>query len=266
MSEADFAEHAGELVVQVVVQTEHKPLPANLPASTQACFNQGKCIVGTGLFVDDAGDVVTAAHVAQDVQQLIALLNAAGLKAESEVGVSAPNYEDEHTQIAGVTVEFSASITATDTKHDVALMHVTQKMVMPTLVARQGAPDIAKTTPKAVRFAIKRPHDTDPVFACGYPIFSPVLVTTTGTIASAWGTAEPSAWENVSTAKTAGVTTPIDVYEADLRTNPGNSGGPVFRKEDGSVIGTSVATGPAGQNSVGLTIIIPAKYITEFLT
>jgi S1-C subfamily serine protease len=72
------------------------------------------------------------------------------------------------------------------------------------------------------------------------------------------------------------------VYWADVEVNPGNSGGPSYRVEDGSVIGVCVASplvpiykqsgGPAQEiggerlmYSSGLTLIIPAKYAFDLV-
>jgi len=100
---------------------------------------------------------------------------------------------------------------------------------------------------------VKRPRDGEEIFACGFPFGEPGLVTTSGAIASAWKT------DLLIAAKAAGVVETVETYWADLRINPGNSGGPVFRTSDQSVLGMAV------EFKGTLGVVVPAKYIAEFL-
>jgi S1-C subfamily serine protease len=125
-----------------------------------------------------------------------------------------------------------------------------------------------------------RPRDGSSIAVSGYPFGQPVLITTNGTIASAWSVDIKNA---IPPGAPAGFTMPDirDSYLADISVNPGNSGGPVYRAKDGSIIGVCVAFRPApvvtesgpvttssgeklNYNS-GLSIIVPIRYGEELL-
>jgi len=91
---------------------------------------------------------------------------------------------------------------------------------------------------------------------CGFPLGSENLVTTQGSIASAWKLKVP---EN---ARERGGKEKLDMYQGDIRIDRGNSGGPVFRSKDGAVLGLAVEM---QNSSSAFAYFIPAKYITEFL-
>ncbi len=68
---------------------------------------------------------------------------------------------------------------------------------------------------------VTRPDEGIEVAVSGYPLSETALVTNSGILASAWAM-NPSSQ---------------DIYLVDVETNPGNSGGPVYRISDGRVIG-----------------------------
>jgi S1-C subfamily serine protease len=124
----------------------------------------------------------------------------------------------------------------------------------------------------------ERPRDGEAIAVSGYPLGEPVLVTNTGVVASSWSVA----LDEVPHPSLPGVTSPElrDVYLADVQTNPGNSGGPVYSAADGSIIGVLVAgrltNVLAGGEPVladelpvvadaGLSIVVPIKYAVEML-
>ncbi|GAC1665156.1 MAG: hypothetical protein NVS9B4_20760 [Candidatus Acidiferrum sp.] len=111
-STSDLIELVRPAVVQIYVRiTDPKGPRESLPGSkpVQDCFG-GKpvCIVGTGFFINDAGDVVTASHVAADVQQIIQILETNGISASAAIGVSIPNIETKNLIVASGTVGFPA--------------------------------------------------------------------------------------------------------------------------------------------------------------
>jgi S1-C subfamily serine protease len=103
-------------------------------------------------------------------------------------------------------------------------------------------------------------------------------VTTQGIVASSWSVVV----DDLPHPTIPDVTLPgmRDVYLADVQSNPGNSGGPVYSADDGAIVGvlvagrlTNVLAGgaPAEVGGVplltnaGLALVIPAKYFSEML-
>lgn len=88
-----------------------------------------------------------------------------------------------------------------------------------------------------LRLATERARDGEDIAVSGYPVAEPVLITTTGTVASAWG------FDLTQLPDLAG---PVladldDLYLVDATINPGNSGGPVYRTRDGALIGVCLS-------------------------
>lgn len=118
-----------------------------------------------------------------------------------------------------------------------------------------------------------RPRDGEPIAISGYPLGETILVTNAGIVASSWSVTA----DEVPHPSFPGVMLPKmrDTYLADVQTNPGNSGGPVYSTRDGSIIGVLVAgkltNVLAGQEPVmvkglplladaGLSLVVPIKY------
>jgi S1-C subfamily serine protease len=250
--------------VEVIIRDFGRRLPPQVPPGIRNCFGETeRCIVGTGFFVNSNGDVITACHVvdgytdAPGVKQIIEILNAVGIRSEMVIGVAIPNIDTERIVIASGTMVYPASTVATDPAHDVALIRPINNPFTRTVKlfggnAAQGFPE---GKPTFVTFSVARPRDGEDIFACGYPFGQSGLITTSGTLASAWNTMP------LLRAESAGVKFPVEVYWVDLRVSPGDSGGPVFKVSDQSVIGIAVeeATGH------GVGIVIPAKFVTAFL-
>ncbi len=252
---ADLIALVRPAVVQVFVRITDVPRPEPLPVSkpVQDCFaaTRSMCVVGTGFFIDGAGDVVTASHVANEVQQIIQVLGANGIHADAGIGVSMPNVETKTLTFASNVQDFAATLIAMDAEHDMAAFDppINPFTNMPWTFGGPGAENLPQTKATSVHLSVDRPRDGEEVFACGFPFGESGLVTTSGAIASAWKT------ELLLTAAAAGKTSPIDVYWADLRINPGNSGGPVFRTSDQGVVGMAVEL----KGSIG--VVVPAKYV-----
>jgi S1-C subfamily serine protease len=238
----------------------------NLPAELQPCFNQTRyCILGTGFFVNSEGDVVTAMHVVDGYRsrdgrifpgfiQIQDELKRAGIDSELEIGISIPNIEKPFSVTSG-TVTYKASVFATKAEHDLAIIRADDNPFThpPQFFGGSGAKDLPHPKPIFVKLAIERPRDAEEIFACGYPLGEAGLVTTSGTIGSAWNT------QVLLRADAAGFGYQQEVYNVDLRINPGNSGGPVFRTSDSSVIGVAV------QSLGSLGVVVPAKFVEAFL-
>jgi S1-C subfamily serine protease len=232
-----------------------------IPERFRGCIERiPTCAAGTGLLVNRSGDVLTAAHVAQDVQAVIDAANTAGLETALKIGLAMPNAE-QPMHMRGTFVDVPASIIALDPVHDVALLHMTYNPFdAGTLdIVNYGSKKkskFIKPNPTTVNFDVQRLRDGEQIFGCGFPVPESELITTMGSVASAWS------FQNVNTAKAAGNSTIIDVIQADLRINPGNSGGPLFRLADQAVLGIIVEVGPF---TGGLATVIPSKYLTAFL-
>jgi S1-C subfamily serine protease len=256
-------------VVKVYLYAEPSPNghPEVVSAATQQCFGGSSgCVLGTGFIVNDRGDTVTALHVVDGYQtpdgrnfpgakQLQAELHAAGIKSHLSIGIPTSNIDTGPIQIRSGTFGNPASVIATDPAHDLALIRPND---YPLHDAPQTVVDIyaksSRTKLQFVTFSNVRARDAEPIFACGYPFGEAGLVTTSGTIASAWNDAV------LLRATASGFSASQEVYNVDLRINPGNSGGPIFRLSDHSVIGVAV------QSLGSLGIAVPAKFVTEFLT
>jgi len=219
------------------------------------------------MFVNSNGDVVTALHVADGyidkngqqipgARQILDELSKSGIESEIVIGVSLPNVESTRINIAAGTSYYSADIATIDASHDLALIRprLNPFTHMRPIFGGPDAVDIPKQAVSYVTFSVARPKDAEEIFACGFPLSQHGLVTTLGYIASAWNS------RVLLRAEAAGFNYPTEMYIIDLRINPGNSGGPVFKTSDHSVIGTAV------ESFGNLGIVVPAKFITAFLT
>jgi S1-C subfamily serine protease len=266
---ADLIDSVRPSVVQIdvkLVGTPGNPFP-RAPATLDGCFHGGSyCIAGTGFFVNSNGDVVTAFHVVDGfrakngteepgIKQLVEALEAAGIHAEISIGIAIPNVETKSISITAGTTHYSAVLVATDPSHDLALLRPTTNPFshMQQTFSGPGTAGWPQATAKYVTFSPTRPRDAEDIFACGYPLGEPGLITTSGTIASAWNT------KVLLRAEAAGFSFPVEVYNVDLRINPGNSGGPVFRLSDQALIGVAV------ESFGSLGVVVPAKFVTAFL-
>lgn len=258
-STADLIELVRPEVVQVVVRIALLDTTKPIPFSLNKLFIRPIFIAGTGFFVNDAGDVVTASHVVNGVprtgepgtQQIIQMLAQHGIHADTLIGVSLPNVDKNGLTISSPTELFPVALVAVDARHDIAVFHATDNPFKSKTKMFSG-PGMPQRTTKFVQFATDRPRDGQEVFTCGFPLGEPGMVTTSGAIASAWKT------KKLLTATTDDQA--VEVYWADLRVNGGNSGGPLFRISDQAVLGMAVELGGS------LGIVVPAKYISAFLT
>jgi S1-C subfamily serine protease len=249
---------ASVVKVEVVILPGAPPRPFPDPKQLPECF-QGRfvCIVGTGIVVNSNGDVITASHVATDSTQLINALQGKQIVAHLMVGISFPNIESAHLTVAAATSEVNAEIKAVDPLHDLALLHVPNLPVLRELVHTPTQSVMSPGWPAPVNFAPKRAQDAEPIFACGFPLGESALVTTQGSIASAWSD------ETVLTARNLRDARSIDIYKLNLQSTFGNSGGPVFRSSDQAVIGIIIE---GSSIPGGAPTAVPSKYVTEFLT
>ena len=230
--------------------------------------------IGTGFIVSSTGYVLTARHVIHDGSALIVarqIQNGRFL-----VGLAQPSTENmrgNFTLVEGKVIE-------EDPRHDLALLRMQPNPFEGNVSS--GVAVNGDRVPLLLGVAARspsRPRDGSSIAVSGYPLSETVLITTSGALASAWAfdmqqVSPPGA--------PAGFTMPDikDCYLADISVNPGNSGGPVYRIPDGSVIGVCVAFRntfvTAGQQPVvvngeplaynsGLSIVVPISYGDELL-
>jgi S1-C subfamily serine protease len=266
-STADLVDLVRPAVVQMAIEITEPVFNKRLPPPLDQYFQDRTIFVaGTGFFVNVAGDVVTANHVANGlqipgripdlgIQQIIQMLKTSGINAVAVIGVSIPNVETKQITLASSSTLFPVTLTYTDAEHDIAVFHATVNPFtnMPRTFVGPGTAGLPQQKATFVQLATKRPRDAEDGFACGFPFGESGLVTTSGTIASAWKS------ETLLSAQSAGSTNSTEVYWADLRVNPGNSGGPIFRMSDQAVLGIVV------ENKGNLGSVVPAKYVADFL-
>jgi S1-C subfamily serine protease len=204
--------------------------------------------VGTAFAVSEAGWLVTALHVVEAGEQALAA-ETGGLLAM----FAGPNIIGPPITIRASFSGQEVVVVDRDADHDLALLRTSSESLEPFVV--QLGPQGVGTHPHPARIAIERPRDGEPVAISGYPLGEPALITNSGSIATAW--ALDSKLE--------------DLYLGDFTANPGNSGGPVYRLSDSSVIGVCVAgklipiQGGAGRQTAGLTVMVPCAYVVALL-
>jgi S1-C subfamily serine protease len=258
MDLADAIEYVRPSIVQIAV----------LPGATA---HGTPNVLGTGFWVSENGLVMTAGHVIEDAQRLMASLPGSRLM----IGQSIPSITDPEFTIRGSFNYLGSKVVEEDPRHDIALIQVVQNPF-----AAEQRPFIMAVAPDTdvypllglATLSTSEVRDGEQIGVSGYPLAEPALVTTSGVIASALG-------GNVLQAQALGAppgyTIPniADSYLADVTVTPGNSGGPVYRISDGGVIGVGVAfrigrdsdgTDMFFYNS-GLSVVVPIKYCRELI-
>ena len=259
-----------EVVVRPVISREGQ-FPKfvhieDLPQNIRGCFSNGSfvCIAGTGFFVNDNAELVTALHVVDNpvdnepgTKQILDQLRAAGLEAGLKIGVSLPNVENGAVVLSSLTTQFDASVVAEDPKHDLALLRLAQN---PFKIPRKAVGGDVNLMLKVlvVKLAANRSRDGESVISCGFPYGQAGMETSSGVISSAWES------NPLNRASLAGYPEAQEVYHVDLGLNPGNSGGPVFRVFDRAVIGVADARISAGKDRP-LGVVIPSTTVIGFL-
>ena len=229
--------------------------------------------LGTAFFVNSEGYAITAQHVVDAAREL----HVPNPQAQVGIGLAIPN--TEHRRANFVITGFN--IIEEDPRHDLALVKLKKNPFAGELrsgfvIGDEGELPLLHGVP---RLRPERPCDGDAIAISGYPLGEPVLVTNAGSIASSW---------SVRVGEIPHPTMPDttlpeirDVYLADVQSNPGNSGGPVYSVDDGSIIGvlvagrlTDVSIGDKTAAEVlgvkltadaGLSIVVPCRYVVDML-
>jgi S1-C subfamily serine protease len=230
--------------------------------------------LGTGFLVSEAAHVVTAQHVIEAARALPTQFP--GAQIQVGIGIAHPSTENMRANFS-VT---GFSLIDEDPGHDLALLQMAQNPFR----GEMSSGIVIDDTPIELMHRVatmnpERPRDGEAIAVSGYPLGETVLLTSTGIVASSWSTTvdempHPGGIPNVTIPEIR------DTYLADVQTNPGNSGGPVYVVADGSVLGvlvagklTSVIAGdkPAVVDHVALTadagvsVVVPTRYVCEML-
>jgi S1-C subfamily serine protease len=223
---------------------------------------------GTGFLLHTAGYALTAKHVTKAASSVTG-----GVVA----GLAIPNVDISGTSLRGNFEIVECEVIEEDPRHDLTLLKLTPSPFAtgkPSGISRTPGGGLAVNALYGVApLTLERPRDGVGIAVSGYPLAKPVLVTTSGIIASAW---ESSVADVSPPGAPAGFTTHdfADSYLADVAVNPGNSGGPVYLAASGSVVGVCVsfeianaqdtAGTPLRYNS-GLSVVIPIRYGIDLL-
>jgi S1-C subfamily serine protease len=201
---------------------------------------------GSGFFVHGSGVVATALHVIE------------GLRGTPKIAMAMPDAEGASFR-AGWSAT-AATLVDVDQRHDLALLKTLQNPLEgPPMAGVRDASHSVELTCCVAELDVERPSDGAVVAVSGFPLDADRLVTTAGHVANAWAsdTSDPPN------------PTVSDLFILDLSVNPGNSGGPVYRVEDGRVLGVCIqmqlAPTVAGTLNAGLAVARPAKYLVELM-
>jgi len=230
-------------------------------------------VVGTGFWAHTDGLVLTARHVTRDAQKAIDASPGSRLR----LGLAIPNLTGPPVTIRSSFEIMDVDIVEEDPRHDVALLKASNNPF--TSGRTSGVHKVGNGWAVNALWGLASLSDSpvadgESIAVSGYPLSEAALVTTSGGIASAFGS---DIQEVQAPGGPPGFMVPdsADSYLADVAVNPGNSGGPVYRVVDGSVIGVCVAfrvaagqlenqPSPFFYNS-GLSVVVPIKYGQELI-
>lgn len=229
---------------------------------------------GTGFLANEDGYVITAKHVMDAMRTEPKFADAQGKfdlgQRIPSVRIQMPNVgelDEPGPKTRGAFYAADFQEVDEDPVHDLALLRLRYNPFSTDAgVLHTAKGDVKILQVKASKFSTSRPDEGEPIAVSGYPLSSPVLITTSGAIASSWVLEQrdlPSGAPRLSVPHVS------DAYLADMHVNHGNSGGPVFSVPDGAVIGVCVSVVPDslgnGWYNSGLSLMVPAKYVLELL-
>ncbi len=228
-----------------------------VPDQLKTCFEESDyCVIGTGVRINDDGDVLTAAHVARDTTAVAQTLRDVGITSEVMVAGQARNAEYVKKEASSVVGASSAVIKAVDSEHDIAVFAPDRNAPSHASVEFDDHRHSRKKERQEVTLDTQRPNAGEAVFAFGFPMYSAGLITTPGSVTLAAGS------RNLIEAHKNGDTQLVPVYRVGLLISPGNTGGPVFRASDGTLLGI---VSEIGNERDTVATIIPAAEIAKIL-
>jgi len=266
---ADVVEEVSTSIVRVELSISYQVRAATSPESVQS-ETMSSWSSGTGFVIDDKGHIATAHHVV-DINSIRAQLQAGiaakglvilpGSEAESlSVVVPVPDVNgDEHNNVFyDVAEHHPAQLLVEDNKLDISILNCNDNLLTWTSPNRyNGRPLTSKRT--LPKFQTSQPHSGDAVFISGFPavlesqnikVQIPGLTTNSGIVSKPFFLDEFGR----------------SVLLLDIHATHGDSGGPVFNANDGSVIGfvdRGLPTVDGGDS--GLTAIVPISQILGLL-
>jgi hypothetical protein len=245
-----------ESVVKIEIHVTHTGDSERVSDQLRRCFEESDyCVIGTGVRINDAGDVLTAAHVARDANVVSQTLRSTGIESEVMVAGAAPNAEYVRRHAESMGGASPASIKAIDPEHDLAVLEPAGGEQAFTSIddqSRSGRPGA-----REVKLDLQRPSPGEAIFAFGFPEYSAGLIASTGSITLAVGST------NLVEAKKSGDTDLVPIYRAGLEISPGNSGAMLFRASDGALRGI-VSEIVEGREIIAT--IVPASEIAKVLS
>jgi hypothetical protein len=254
----DVKESVVKVEIHLIETGDHERVSDQL----KACFAESDyCVIGTGVLINDDGDVLTAAHVARDTTAVSQALKDIAIDSEVMIAGQARNAEYVKGGVRGDVRNgngaFRASIKLIDAAHDVAVLGHDRNSPRPGPAAIDDVSMSHRQESRPVQLAAQRPDVAQAVFAFGFPTYSPALITTAGSVVLAAGS------KNLVEARKSGDTQLVPVYRAKLDISPGNSGCPMFRSSDGALQGI---VSEIGDEREPVATIIPATEIAKVLT
>jgi S1-C subfamily serine protease len=205
---------AGKGLTQMIDLTRSSVVRVNVS------FPNGDSSSGTGFVVNNEGYVVTANHV----------INVGGEPASKTISAQIPSkpFSAGGVNVVGNFLSADMRLVDADVAHDVAILKPERQdlWLRPSMGRINGKLTQLSDTMKAAWIKVGPVDDGEPVFTSGFPLNIPVLITTSGAIASS------TPW-NINRADQ----TLDDSLLVDISINHGNSGGPVFSTKSGEVIG-----------------------------
>jgi S1-C subfamily serine protease len=219
----------------VVVRMDLKE--TRLPASVTCPFTHSSCVVGSGFFVNDTADVVTASHVVDEVTKVVQQLTELQIPAIPVVSMEVRNSDNARSAFIGNQSVFPFRVRGRDPVHDLAVLSPTENLTLHS---------------PAATLDVWRSRDGTEIFACGYPLGALELTTTFGRVATTWAMYKLSTADYES-----------EVLRLDLKANIGNSGGPIFDMANQNVIGLAVEQ--SGDANTPIIIAVPAYYVATLL-